>query len=862
MFFLCSQIEDTPDKIHPEDREMIKQNIVNVMLTSPSAVQKQMSTAIAQIGQQDFPNKWPNLMNDMVTRFQQTGDFNMINGVLQTAFSIFEKYSVETKSQKLWEEIKFVLDNFALPFTELFKSLMELAKAQANNKDNLKIIFGSLFLTSKIFYFLNYQDLPEFFEDNMQVWMNGFLELLTAGESVKLLQTDDEDEPGLFEDLRSQICDNIGLYAHKYEEEFQPYMQKFVMAVWNLLLSLGPQVKYDMLTSNAIQFLASVADRQQYKSLFEEPSTLASICEKIIVPNMEMREIDVELFEDNPEEYIRRDLEGSDVDTRRRAACDLVKGLSKFFEPQITATFGAYVQNMLSLYANDPVTNWKSKDAAIYLVTSLATKAKTAKHGITQTNQLVDLTDFCNKHIVQDLQNPTIDQLPVLKASAIKYFMVFRSQLPPEMIKAGLPCVINHLRAESVVTHTYAAECISKSLIMKSGGIGSTTPLITTEDLSPLADPLLKGLFEAFQKTGSAENEYVMKCVMRSFNTLKNAVMPYLGDLLPSLTQKLTEAAKNPTKPHYNHYLFESLSISIKIVCKEQPAAVENFEGALFPVFQNILVQDVQEFVPYVFQVLSLLLEMHTDGTIPQPYMELFTFLLAPILWDRPGNIRPLVRLLQAYITRGPQQVVATSKLDALLGIFQKLVASKSNDHEGFYLLQSMIEHLPDQAVTSYAKGIYQVLFTRLTSSKTTKFVKGFLVFSFLYISKYGGTNFQEIVDSIQPNLFGMVCERLIILEVQKVTGNTEKKICAVGMTRLLSATPILLTGIYSQYWTPVLQALIALFELPEDGTLPDDEHFIEIEDTPGYQTAYSHLIYAGKREHDPLAGIENPKVN
>lgn len=832
------------------------------MLTSQPNIQKQLSTAISQIGQQDFPSKWPNLMNEMVTRFQQSGDFNMINGVLQTAFSIFEKYSIETKSQKLWEEIKFVLDNFAAPFTELFKSTMDLAKAQANHKDNLKIIFGSLLLISKIFYFLNYQDLPEYFEDNMQTWMNGFHELLTAGASVQLLQTDDDDEPGVFEDLRSQICDNIGLYAHKYEEEFQPYMQKFVMAVWNLLLSLGHQVKYDMLTSNAIQFLASVADRQQYKSLFEEPSTLASICEKIIVPNMEMREIDVELFEDNPEEYIRRDLEGADVDTRRRAACDLVKGLSKFFEPQITSTFGSYIQNMLALYATNPVTNWKSKDAAIYLVTSLATKAKTAKHGITQTNQLVDLTDFCNKHIVQDLQNTNVDQLPVLKASAIKYFMVFRSQLPPDMIKAGLPYVVNHLRAQSVVTHTYAAECISKSLIMKAGGIGSAIPLITTEDLAPHADPLLKGLFEAFQKTGSTENEYVMKCVMRSFNTLKNAVMPYLGQLLPNLTQKMTEAAKNPTKPHYNHYLFESLSIAIRIVCKEQPAAVGNFEEALFPAFQNILVGDVQEFVPYVFQVLSLLLEMHTDGSIPEPYMVLFEFLLAPVLWERPGNIKPLVRLLQAYITRGPQQIVATNKIDALLGIFQKLIASKSNDHEGFYLLQSMIEHVPFDAMNNYVKGIFSVLLRRLTSSKTTKFVKGFLVFFFLYITKFGGSSFIEIIDGIQPNLFAMVCDRLIILEVQKVTGTTEKKICAVGMIKLLTETPAMITGNYAQYWPPIMTALVGLFELPVDDTVPDDEHFIEIEDTPGYQTAYSQLIYAGKREHDPLAVIENPKVS
>ena len=83
------------------------------------------------------------------------------------------------------------------------------------------------------------------------------------------------------------------------------------MSVWNLLLSLGPQVKYDMLTSNAIQFLASVADRAQYKSLFEDEATLASICEKIIVPNIQMRDCDVELFEDNAQEYITRDLEGT-----------------------------------------------------------------------------------------------------------------------------------------------------------------------------------------------------------------------------------------------------------------------------------------------------------------------------------------------------------------------------------------------------------------------------------------------------------------------------------------------------------------------------------------------------------------------
>ena len=56
---------------------------------------------------------------------------------------------------------------------------------------------------------------------------------------------------------------------------------------------------------------------------------------------------------------------------------------------------------MLEKFYSSPAQNWKSKDAAIYLVTSLATRAKTAKHGITQTNQVSRLSLFphlCKPH--------------------------------------------------------------------------------------------------------------------------------------------------------------------------------------------------------------------------------------------------------------------------------------------------------------------------------------------------------------------------------------------------------------------------------------------------------------------------------
>lgn len=51
----------------------------------------------------------------------------------------------------------------------------------------------------------------------------------------------------------------------------------------------------------------------------------------------------------NPIEYIRRDSEGSDSDTRRRTAADLVRALTEKFEAQVTEMFTGYVGKLLQV---------------------------------------------------------------------------------------------------------------------------------------------------------------------------------------------------------------------------------------------------------------------------------------------------------------------------------------------------------------------------------------------------------------------------------------------------------------------------------------------------------------------------------
>ncbi|RDD37617.1 Exportin-2 [Trichoplax sp. H2] len=846
-------IEDEPSKINDNDRQTVKSLIVNLMLSSPEMIQRQLSDTISIIGREDFPGNWLGLMPEILEKIK-SNNLNVINGILRTAHSLFKRYRHEFKSNELFAEIKYVLDSFAEPLTVLFQASMETVRGNVDDPTILQPVFESLTLMCKIFYSLNYQDIPEFFEDNMKTWMDSFLFLLTT--SFPKLQTKSDDIAGPIEIVRSQICDSVTLYAQKYDEEFQSYLPAFVTAVWTLLTNTGMLAKYDLLVSNAIQFLTSVCERENYKGLFHEESVLRSICEKVVIPNMQFRDIDEENFEFNPEEYIRKDIEGSDVDTRRRAASDLIRGLCKHFEVQVTNICSAYVNVMLQEYIQNPSKNWKCKDSAIHLVTSLANRTQTARHGSTAVNELVNIVDFFTSQVMPELAS-TDESKSVLKADSIKFIITFRGMLPPKYVIDCIPILVTHLLNESIVVHSYAAFCIERIFMIKNASGGD---LITVNDVQSILQQLITNLFGTLSISGSEENDYVMKAIMRAISLAKASIIPLVPRILPLLTEKLRVVSKNPRRPQFNHYLFETICCIIRYTCKEQIDTIGSFEGSLLPVFQEILQQDVLEFLPYVFQVLSLLLELRQPPT-PDMYLGLFSCLLNPVLWERQGNIPALVRLLQAYVMKSPAKIAtAENSLNGVLGVFQKLIASKSNDHHGFYLLQSILEFMPKDVVDRYMHQVYLLLFQRLQKSKTTKFVKGFIVFCCLCLTK-GVDSLIELVDSIQPKLFGMVIERLFLLDLQKVDGVIERKICAVGISKLLTeSSKTLSEDQYLSYWPNLLQALINFFEIPSDDTLPDDEHFIDVEDTPGYQVAFSQLIFAGKNDYNPVSDIGNPK--
>ena len=238
--------------------------------------------------------------------------------------------------------------------------------------------------------------------------------------------------------------------------------------------------------------------------------------QRIVVKNLTCTPADEELFEDNPPDYIRKDMEGSDMHTRRRAAVELVRALLKLFAVQVSALCEKHTASLLEQYAASGGRDWRLKDAALHLL--LASAAKNAS--CSELNPLVDVQTAFATHVLPEIQTAAgdVSARPVLKADALKLLCLFRVHLPGSFLVSLLPAVIAHLASESVVVQTYAAIALERWLSIKDvAADGSHAPRVPSEHVHAHLDSLFTALFAVLDNPELPENEYVqlVRCAER-----------------------------------------------------------------------------------------------------------------------------------------------------------------------------------------------------------------------------------------------------------------------------------------------------------------------------------------------------------
>ena len=344
-------------------------------------------------------------------------------------------------------------------------------------------------------------------------------------------------------------------------------MARFVESSWNFLTTVGSETKYDIVVSKALQFLTSVTRIKKHAEVFKDENTTSQVIEKAILPNLALRDSDTELFEDEPIEFIRRDLEGSDSETRRRAAADFLSQLVAQFEQLVARIVFRYIDHFQAIYKQNPKANWKSKDTAIYLFISIAVKGTvTTSQGAITTYSFANIIDFFENNVAQDfLSDAGVE--PILKVDAIKYLYLFRSQISQQQWQAVFPILVKHLKSPDFVVYSYSAMCLERVMALRDA---NNQAVISQAAVEQHSGQLLEQLFRLIEKNPNAaklqENEFLMRCVMRVLIVIQEGSLPILGQVLPHLVKITQVICQNPSNPRFDYYHFEAVGALIRFV--------------------------------------------------------------------------------------------------------------------------------------------------------------------------------------------------------------------------------------------------------------------------------------------------------
>ena len=215
--------------------------------------------------------------------------------------------------------------------------------------------------------------------------------------------------------------------------------------------------------------------------------------------------------------------------------------------------------------------------------------------------------------------------------------------------------------------------------------------------------------------------------------------------------------------------------------------------------------------------------------------------LLMPVFWERSSYVPALTPLLVSYLKSAAPHIVSNGQVQPILGVFQKLIASKANDHHGFALLTGLVEHVPMGTLQPFLTQVFQIVLQRLSTLKTHKFVRGFIVFMSVFVCKHGAAHLFSTLDSVQPNIMMMLVEQVWLPGLTSIQKNADRKTSAVALIKLVTDCPSLSPSTaYAALWNKGVASVVPLLESTNADEGAQDE-VDGLEEMSGH-TAYSRL--------------------
>lgn len=142
----------------------------------------------------------------------------------------------------------------------------------------------------------------------------------------------------------------IHLYQFKFNDFAANYSSDFFTKIWQMILNghVAASKQNENLLNAVIKYLTEISLNPTSHEFFR--AQMVPLFQLLIIPNISLTKDDIEEYEDEPDSYIKNDLEESDTDSRRRICMKFVQTLSRFFSVEVGNIISENVNTLISQY--------------------------------------------------------------------------------------------------------------------------------------------------------------------------------------------------------------------------------------------------------------------------------------------------------------------------------------------------------------------------------------------------------------------------------------------------------------------------------------------------------------------------------
>ncbi|XP_021020435.1 importin-8 isoform X2 [Mus caroli] len=765
-----------PFNIHENDRQQIRDNIVEGIIRSPDLVRVQLTMCLRVIIRHDFPGHWPAVV-DKIDYYLQSPNSGSWLGSLLCLYQL-----VKTYEYKKAEEREPLLAAMQIFLPRIQQQILQLLP----DASHYSVLLQKQIL--KIFYALVQYALPLQLVNHqtMTTWMEIFRTIIDRTVPPETLQIDEDDRPELVWwkckkwalHIVARLFERYGSPGNVTKEYFEFsefFLKTYAVGIQQVLLKILDQYRQKeyiapRVLQQAFNYLnQGVVHAVTWKQM--KPH-IQNISEDVIFSVMCYKDEDEELWQEDPYEYIRMKFDiFEDYASPTTAAQTLLYTAAKK-RKEVLPKMMAFCYQILT----DPNFDPRKKDGALHVIGSLAEIL--LKKSLFKDQIELFLQNHVFPLLLSNLGYLRARSCWVLHAfSSLKFHNELNLRNAVELAKKSL------IEDEEMPVKVEAALAL-QSLISNQAQ--------AKEHMKPYVRFIMQELLHIVRET---ENDDVTNVIQKLICEYSQDVASIAVDTTQHLAEIFGKVLQSDEYEEIEDKTVMAMGIlhtidTILTVVEDHPEIIQQLENICLRIIDLVLQKHVIEFYE---EILSLAYNLTCHAISPQMW-QLLGILYEVFQQDCFEYFTDMMPLLHNYVTVDTNALLSNPKhLEVLFTMCRKVLCGEAGEDAECYaakLLEVIILQCKGRGIDQCIPLFIQLVLERLTRGVKTSELRTMCLQVAIAALYYSPELLFHTLEQVQlPHNPGPVTSQFInqwMNDTDYFLGHHDRKMCIIGLSVLL----------------------------------------------------------------------------